>query len=135
MTSDDSIDLENRLSNISFLNGRTYYMNMSSALLTINRQLERGFGSRFDGVRLDTATNRSSVMRKAQYLAYERDFGIPIPLRPPANKSLKGIGVHGQVLSEVTIQIPFRSLGMKIDVDFSILYEEVPSLLSYKDMI
>lgn len=84
---------------------------------------------------MDTEANRSSVISKAQYLAYERAFGRRILLLPPARKYLKGIGGHGRVIGEVTIQIPFRALGMLIDVVFSILDEEVPSFLSNKDMI
>lgn len=89
---------------------------------------------KFNGVVIDTAANRRSVMCKSQYHAYEKEFGRRVRIRPP-RRDLRGIGGKKEVCGEVTIQIPFTKLNLIIDVDFSIIEDETPSLLSNKDMI
>lgn len=48
---------------------------------------------------------------------------------------MKGIGVKSLPVGEATIQIPFVRLNVILDVEFSILRGESPSLLPNKDMI
>lgn len=45
---------------------------------------------------------------------------------------MKGIGRAGTVLVDARIQAPFIGLGLIIDVNFSILEEDAPSLLYNK---
>ena len=56
-------------------------------------------------------------------------------MRPSKKKGLKGIGGLGTVIGEVTIQISFVELGIIVDVDFEVMKDECPTLLSNKDMI
>lgn len=93
-----------------------------------------GREGRFKGVTIDTAANRKSVMSEEQYIAYQEEFGRRVPMRPP-RRDVKGIGGKSKTLGEVTIQIPFVQLNVVLDVEFSILKSETPSLLSNKDMI
>lgn len=69
-----------------------------------------------------------------QYHAYERKFGRRVQLRP-ARKDVKGIGGQSVALGEVTIQIPFSQLDLVVDIEFSILGGDTPSLLSNRDLI
>lgn len=55
-------------------------------------------------------------------------------MRPP-KRDVKGIGGKSMAIGEVTIKIPFPDLGILIDVEFSILDGDTPSLLYNKDMI
>lgn len=89
---------------------------------------------RFNGVVIDTAANRRSIMSVAKYRAYEREFGIKVPLSPPC-KNVKETGGRLRPIGEATIQIPFLLLNLVIDVDFSILKDDLPSLLSNRDLI
>lgn len=101
----------------------------------MNDQLTNGTQPLCYGIRLDTAANRRSVMGESQYEAYKRDFGLKVPILPSTRKDLKGVGGNGKVIGEPHIQIPFNALRLIIDVTFSIMEQDTPSLLSNKDMI
>lgn len=89
---------------------------------------------RFDGVVIDTAANCRSIMSLEQYRAFQYEFGRKLPMWP-ATKDVKGIGGKSRAISEVTVQIPFLSLNLIIDVKFSILDDKTPSLLCNRDLI
>lgn len=135
VTEEDSQDLEMAFANSAFLHGRTYSEDMDSALAVMNEQLAKRDSDQFEGVRLDTAANRRSVMSIRQYEAYQKEFGLRVPIRATERRTLRGIGGHGTIVGEAMIQIPFGDLGLVIDVTFTILEEDVPSLLSNRDMI
>lgn len=50
-------------------------------------------------------------------------------------KGLKGIGVLGTIIGEVTRKIHFAKLRLTIDVDFAVMKDDSPTLLSNIDMI
>lgn len=50
-------------------------------------------------------------------------------------RDVKGIDVKSRVVGKVTIQIPFVKLNLIVDVEFSVLKAETPSLLRNKDII
>lgn len=41
----------------------------------------------------------------------------------------------GEVIGEITIQIPFTDLGIIIDVDFAVMKTKCPSQLSNRDIM
>lgn len=88
----------------------------------------------FKGVVIETAANRRSIMSLAQYRAHEREFGRKFPLTPP-DKDARGIGGRSKSLGEVFIQVPSVDLNLIIGVKFSILQDDLPSLLSNKDLL
>lgn len=47
---------------------------------------------------------------------------------------IKGIGGKRGAIDEAEIQIPFKTLGIRIEVKFIILDPELPTLLSTKDL-
>lgn len=134
MTETEAKSVEQALSNSAYLHGQSYPKDMDTALLSMNKQLVSRSGPPFNGITIDTAANRKSVMCKAQYEAYGRDFGRTIPMRKPS-RGLKGLGGKSKVLGEAMIQIPFCALHLIIDVVFAIVEEDIPSLLSNKDML
>lgn len=124
------MNVERALANNAFLHGYISSDICGSALLSVGIS----DGKNFNGVIIDTAANRRSIMSLNQYRAYQSEFGRKVPMRP-ARKDVKGIGGRSTVLGEVTIQIPFSKLNLIIDVEFSILPDDTPSLLSNKDII
>ena len=135
MAREDVKMLETALANNAFEHGRSLGGDLDEALLTMNQHIRHSGREEFKGVTIDTGANRKSVMCISQYKAYEQEFGRKIPIKPSKKKGLKGIGGQGEVVGEVTIQIPFQKLGLIIDVDFAVLKGECPSLLSNKDML
>lgn len=95
----------------------------------------------FDGLRIDTCANRTSVIGNIQYERYCRDFGVLKEIRPSNCKWLKGLGgTRPGILGVVKLQVPFSNLNLVIDVDFSMISDEdprdpSPTLLSMKDML
>lgn len=134
MSRDDMAELETRLANSAFIHGRSQQGDMAEALLTMHDQLGDKKGLAFDGLRLDTGANRASVMCGNQYEAYTKEFGLRNAMRPAPDRTIRGIGGRRKAAGMEMIQIPFSDLGLVIDVDFVIINEEVPSLLSMKDM-
>ena len=129
----DADEVERSLSRNAFLHGRSWSDTSSTVMFTTsNRTTSKKV--KFNGITIDTAANRKSVMCEGQYLAYQLEFGRKIPIRPP-KKGVRGIGGRSEVIGEATIQIPFLKLHLIIDVEFSILKEISPSLLSNRDMI
>lgn len=96
----------------------------------IFRQLKGGEAPELKGITIDTWEIWKSVIFESQYKAYELEFGRKIPVRPSKKKGLKDIGGSGTVIGEVTIQIPVNKLGITIDVEFALMEDELPSILS-----
>lgn len=64
---------------------------------------------RFNGVTIDTAANRMSIMSRSQYHAYQMEFGRKVPMRLP-KRDVKGIGGKSMSIGEVTIQLNLDTL-------------------------
>lgn len=88
----------------------------------------------FNRVIIDTAANRRSIISLAQFHTYQHEFGRKIPISP-ARKYVKGISGKSRALDEVTIQVSFTNLNLILDIEFSILGDDMPSLLCNKDLI
>lgn len=130
---EDLGSVETALSNSAFIHRRTQSKYMATALCAMHNQLKMGEGISFDGVRIDTGANRSSVMSKMQYDAYKREFGLK-DAKKPTEKMVRGIGGRRKAKGTAMIQIPFPKIGIVIDVELLIIDEDVPSLLCMKDM-
>lgn len=135
MTEQDSSATESKLANNAFIHGRSYKADMDHSLSVMKEQLRYKNDDLFDGIRLDTAANRRSVISKGQYYAYQSEFGRKVKIRLQTKVKLRGTGGHEKVIGEATIQIPFNKLGLVIDVDFGIIYCNIPTLLSNNYMI
>lgn len=73
-------------------------------------------------------------MSKGPCTAYCDNFVLLPSLRPGNGASVQGIGGRRTSVGTALIEIPFTHLHLLIDVNFLIILEEVPSLLSLKDM-
>lgn len=98
------------------MRGGSFNNDISSALITMNRNIRGYFESEFNGITIDTAANCKSVMRKLQYEAYELEFGRTIPIRAAGKRGFNCIGGIGKVIGEAKIQILFHQLNLIIDV-------------------
>lgn len=83
----------------------------------------------FDGIRLETTTNRRSIIRKAQYEAYKHEFDRKEIIGPPTRTQLRSIGGFEKVMREASIRIQFKKLGLIIDVDLAILDYKIQTFL------
>lgn len=134
MATGDLKQVEISLANNAFKHGITGLDSTEEVYVTVNATNTRRRIPTFNGVTVDTASNRPSVVSESQYLAYQIEFGRKVPMRPP-RRDVKGIGGMTMAMGEVTTQIPFNQLGVVIDVDFTILKGDTPSLLSNKHML
>lgn len=87
------------------------------------------------GVRIYTCANLTSIMSNEQYRAYLRGFGLKRAMRLNTGRTVRGIGGKRISIGTAAIQIPLRDLSIIIEVEFLILAEATPSLLSIKDML
>ena len=88
----------------------------------------------FDGARIDAGCSRSSVISIGQYRAYCSNFRAPIFISQKGAKSVNGLGGKAIAIVAATIPIPFKKLGIIADVRFQVVNENIPSLLSMKDI-
>lgn len=65
--------------------------------------------SEFMGIKIDTGTNRRSIMSANQYCTYCVTFYIPSAIRPSDGRWVNGIGVDRRSAGTVKIQVPFRA--------------------------
>lgn len=75
-----------------------------------------------------------SVMSVDKYEAYTREFGLKSVMKPAPDRTVRGIGGRRKATVLTSIQIPVVDLGAVMDVEFLIIGEDVPSLLSLTDM-
>ena len=123
------------LSNAAFSHGRSFTALGERHCKNTNLALFTGDDTIFRGIILDTGANYTSIMSIKQYQAYCREFCCPIEIDYSKNRNVKGIGGKSQAVGTAIIPIPFHSLGVIIDVEFRIMAEDCPSLLSMKDML
>lgn len=88
----------------------------------------------FNGLRMYTGANRMSAMSNGQYTAYTTEFRLKNAMKPASDRTIRGIGGRRKAVGMDRIQIPFSDLGTVIDVDFLIIMEAIPSLISMKDI-
>lgn len=90
--------------------------------------------ARFKGIRLDTFGNRTSIMGNQQFDAYCHDFGTKPSIIPSHNLGINGIVgvITGKLL--VLVYIPFKDLNLLINEKILLVTENIPTLLSMKDM-
>lgn len=135
LTVEEAQSVESTLAEISYKHGATDNKDMTAALVSNNTQLRKEPSTIFKGIIIDTAANRRSVMCRNQHNAYQLEFGVKIPLRPPQKSRMKGIGGEGKVIGDATIPVPFTDLNLILDIDFVIMKDHCTSLLCNKDMI
>lgn len=126
---------EIRLANISFMHGRTFAKDLQNETVATHAELSEGEYSPFRDLHIDTCANKSPVMSLSQYKDYCSEFQVPVRIDRSKDKSLRGIGGRSQPIGTATIPVPFRDLNLVIDVQFQIVPDSVPSLLSMKDMV
>lgn len=68
-------------------------------------------------------------------MAYCKTYGQKARITPTERGRLKGIGGEVVPLGTTNIRIPFRDLKKNITVDFMVLKESVPKLMSLRDRI
>lgn len=124
---------EESLANSAFIHGTSY--DPSAMLTTMRDRLSRHTSRKFEGIRFDTACNRRSVISLSQYRSYCKDFGIGQAIRSEKGRGVVGLGGFQSGIGRVRIQIPFPALRLVIDVDFLVVRQDIPALLSVKDMI
>lgn len=126
---------EQYLADVSLLHGRTYACDIKKELAAMHAELRTGEEPVFKGLHLDTFANRSSVMSIAQYKAYCEEFRVPSGIDKWKQCTLLGIGGSSSTIGTATIPVPFKDLQLTIDVDFKIVCDTVPTLLSNRYMI
>lgn len=89
----------------------------------------------FDGIRLEPAVSKISVISKSRYDLQENEFGRNVNISPPTDTQLRGTGGHQKVNGLSKMQKPFNQLGMFLDFVYEIITCVVPNLLWDKDMI
>lgn len=93
------------------------------------------FEQSFEGLRLDTCANGSSMMSVSQYVPYRNTFGLPMEIDKKTSRSIVGIGGYQNAFGTPTIQIPFTGLKLVIDVEFMIIPATMPMLLSMWNVV
>lgn len=73
-----------------------------------------------------------SVIFQGQYDAYTKEFWLNGIMKPAPDRSIREIGETIKAERLVRIQIPFTSLGAVMEVEFIIISEDNPSLLSMR---
>lgn len=127
-------DTEVYLANSAFVHGRTFSTDLKSGMAAMFSALSMGEVPRFKGILIDSCANRSSVMSYEQYRAYCEEFDAPMNVDTASSRSVLGIGGTTKAIGTATVPVPFKDLDLVIDVKFQILKDNVPSLLSMKDM-
>lgn len=74
-------------------------------------------------------------MSYKQYKAYCEQFQVPVHINREDTRNLNGIGGRSKSIGTATIPVPFSDLNLVIDVRFQIVTDDVPTLLSMKDMM
>lgn len=126
---------EIRRANSAFMHGTSFANDHFKKLLTMTAELSAGEGPVFKGIYIDTCANRSSVMSYSQYKAYCEEFKVPCSISREESRILRGIGGKSSSIGTAIILVPFRDLNLVLDIKFQIVSDNVPTLLSMKDML
>ena len=126
---------QEHLVNVSFMHGRSFSKPPEGGSCALAFSIQADGEIVFEGVILDTGANRISIMSMSQYQAYCREFGCPIEIDYAQNRGVNGIGGKTEAVGTAIIPIPFKDIGIIIDVRFRIMRNACPSLLCLRDMI
>lgn len=74
-------------------------------------------------------------MSTQQYKAYCRIFGLKLSISPSTGRTVKGTRGKKGSAGTTLIPIPFKGIKLVIDVAFFLLTDDVPTLLSTRDML
>lgn len=135
MEVDDLCDVEETQSNAAFVHGRSFGGGKADILMAMHTLLRNESSGNFKGVRLDTFANRRSIISTAQYAAYCHEFSLKRAIKESNGETVGGIGGSQSAVGMAMIQIPFRDLELIIDVWFTVINQDVPTLLSMRDMV
>ncbi len=127
-------ELEMEMSNKAFLYTCGFSAQRRKDIERMNRELgtnERR--SEFNGVLIDTGANRTSLMSLRQYRAYCREHGTPAHIDMDS-KRVCGLGGSTRSIGKATITLPCPCLSVVTDIDFHIIEEDVPTLLSLREL-
>lgn len=83
----------------------------------------------FDGFRIDTCANRTSVIRLGQYNAYCQTFIIPHSTWPTSSRIIATIGGKSEATGVVLMQVTFEEFRDSIAVYLLALKENVPMVV------
>jgi len=127
-------EIEIELSNRAFLHTCGFMANQANEMRKMKAALkDQDRSSEFNGVLLDTGANRTSLMSLGQYRAYCREYGISAQLKKES-KRVCGLGGSTRSIGMANITVPFPNFCLVTDIQFHIVTEDVPTLLSLKDL-
>jgi len=124
------VELSNQvfLHTCGFLTHRKEEMEKLEQALTVQER-----DSEFNGNIIDTGANRVSLKSLRQHRAYCKEHNTAANLRQ-SSKRVSGLGGSKRSIGTASIPIPFPELGLVCEIDFHIIEDDVPSLLSLRDL-
>lgn len=125
--------LEENLSNNIFLHTSPYDEHIKQEYANMATQLTRDEIS-FNGILIDPGANYLSMISLSQYQAYCRKYGVPASIKYVEERSVGGIGGKAKLFGMVNLSIPFKELGVVIDIPFYVTSSSVPTILCLKDL-
>lgn len=135
LAEEDLRDMAANLANNAFEHSKNIEEPLEGLLMLATGSAAPDEQKQFQGIRIDTCANRTSVIGEGQYLAYCKKLGLKPALRIDASRSVKGVRGTQKGIGAARIDIPFKCLKITISVLFLILKGEIPGLLSMRDMI
>lgn len=133
MEEDDLADIEANLAQLALRHGLGLDCDMRAATFALTIFASED-DTDFLGVEIDTGENRMSVMSTIQNARYCHTFGLKEAIDTRTAKRIRGIGGRRKSVGTVIVQVPFKDLGIVIDVRFLLLEGSVPTLLCLKDL-
>lgn len=89
----------------------------------------------FEGLRIDTCANWTSVSGVKQYLTYISTFKIPYSIHGTKSRIVRSVGGTSTTSIAVSIEITLTYLEVIIDVHFLVAVENIPTLLPMEDVV
>lgn len=126
----DFNDLEKKLSDSALLHGRTIFEELDDIIQAMYSRLSHELPTHFQGIRFDTCANTASIMSRKQYDAYCDTFCMKQAIKDASNSKIRGVGGQTFAIGLVTIQVPFVDLELILYIDFLLVAEEIPTLMS-----
>lgn len=85
------------------------------------------------GIKIDTGANKKSNLSVEQYTQYCCMLGLKEAIGVSDRRGVIGIGGIKKSVGTAEIQIPFKDLGVVIDIRLLLQTGRVPTLLCLKD--
>lgn len=73
-------------------------------------------------------------MTTSQYALYCRKMGLRQAIDVNGGRAGRGIGGNRKYVGKVLLQVPFKCLGVVIDIYFMLLEGKVPTIMCLKDL-